>query len=224
MKKLLLSALSMLSTATFAQKANQGNITSELGVSLSTSGSTINSFGLNFRYFKRSNMALTTGISGSYSRTEENYTQFADGSGDRGQYISINHNMDFSVGVQKHFPGTKRLSPFIGAEVFSVFSGFKNKGDDGDANRYRSSYSYSDKLTTRRPGIRAVFGFDYWITQGLYVGAIYQPISLSNLIESDVTATTVQNGVTSTNFYPGGRTLNLNTGSRVGSIRVGWVF
>lgn len=224
MKKIKLIAVCLLTTSAFAQKANQGNFTSEIGVSLASTGTTINSFGLNGRYFLSNKMALVGGISGAYNKGTDHFMQNTDGTGAKGSFTSTNHNFEVALGFQKHFQGTNRISPFIGADAFTNFTGLSKSGNNANNIRFMDNYTYTEESKTQRIGLRAAIGFDYWITQGLYFGAIYQPISVSHMTEKDTKSTTVQQGSSKTTIIPGSKSLNLNTTGRIGSIRLGWLF
>lgn len=224
MKKIKLIALCLVTTSAFAQKANQGNFTSEIGVSLASSGTTINSFGLNGRYFLLSRLALVGGVSGAYNKSTDDFMQNTDGTGTKGSFTNVSYNFEVALGVQKHFKGTNRISPFVGADVFNNFTGAKKTGNNANSLRFMDDYTYSEESKSQRIGLRAAIGFDYWIAQGLYFGVIYQPISVNLTTEKDTKLTTVQQGVSKTTITPGSKSLNLNTTGRIGSIRLGWLF
>ena len=216
-----------MGTSAFAQKADKGNFTTEIGVNLfgsSINDGTINSFGLNGRYFFKSNIAMVGGLSGSYNKVDREFYEKPDGSGKKGSGKDITKNVEISLGLQKHLKGTKRLSPFIGAEVFSDFGSRKRSLINSNGNVYKESYT--NDVTTRNQtlGVRAVVGFDYWIAQGLYLGAIFKPVTISYLEVKDENVTITDFGVTTNRVRPGSKALQINTLETMANIRFGWVF
>ncbi len=119
---------------------------------------------------------------------------------------------NINLGFEKHYNGTKRLSPYIGAELsFSI----KKSSQDIEENNLKTEvsgcwYDYSCSgywcsiVTTERGynslGINIVSGVDFYVSKNLFVGfeflygisyKVYQDIivkgemSLPNLKESD---------------------------------------
>ena len=227
MKKLHLLTICLMGTSAFSQKADKGNFTTEIGVNLSSNSSinsTINSFGLNGRYFFKSNIAMVGGLSGSYNKTDKAFYELPDGSGKKGSDKRITKNVEISLGIQKHLKGTKRLSPFIGGEVFSNFGSNKISRINTNGSTYDESFTYDIASKNQTFGVRAVVGFDYWIAQGLYIGAIFKPISISYKEEKDDVITITDFGVTTNRVSPGSKVLQMNTFERMANIRFGWVF
>ena len=224
MKKTWTMAICLMTLGVFAQKPEKGNVTTELGVSLGTGGNTVNTFGVNGRYFYKPELAFVLGLGGSYSVDVNNYAENADGTGDEGKFTYRSRYTELSLGVQRHFTGTSRLSPFIGADLLVGADGTNQKGEDANSSGYIKNYSYEREAQTAQVGIRAVVGFDFWVTNGLYVGAIYRPLTLMLQRQDDVTTTSGSNGSTTKTVTPGGGYASLSTFGEVGSIRVGWLF
>ncbi|MEK0421497.1 MAG: hypothetical protein EBV15_03915 [Bacteroidetes bacterium] len=224
MKKTWTMAFCLMALGVFAQKPEKGNVTTELGLSLGTGGNTVNTFGINGRYFYKPDIAFVLGLSGSYSMDVNNYAENGDGTGDEGTFTYRSRYTEISLGVQKHFAGTSRLSPFIGADLLAGADGTNQKGEDAGTSGYIKNYSYEREAQSAQVGIRATVGFDFWVTNGLYVGALYRPVSLILQKEDDTTTTSGSNGSTIKTVSPGGSFANLNTLGELGSIRVGWLF
>jgi len=89
---------------------------------------------------------------------------------------------------------------------------------------YVKNYSYERDAQSAQLGIRATVGFDFWVTNGLYVGAIYRPVTLILQQQDDITTTAGSNGSTVKTVTPGGSYATLSTFGEVGSVRVGWLF
>lgn len=81
-------------------------------------------------------------------------------------------------GVEKHFSGTKRLSPYMGSELIigygaNKYSSERLDADDNVVTDVRkndpatASWAYANGFTA---GIGAIAGFDYYIAKDLYLG------------------------------------------------------
>ncbi len=223
-KPLLTIATCLMVSGIFAQKPEKGTVTSELGLSLSSGYSSINTFGINGRYFVKSDLALVLGIGASYSNDVNNFAENTDGTGDEGSFTTKNRYTELALGIQQHFAGTDRLSPFFGVDVALGSEGIIQNGDNANQSGYIKNYSYDKEYKTAQLGLRLNLGFDYWITEGIYMGATYRPLSLVLQKQDDITTTAGSNGGSVKTVTPGGTFASLSTFGEVGSIRVGWRF
>ncbi len=143
---------------------------------------------------------------------------------------NFNFNLAIMPGVEKHFEGTKRLSPFVGAE-FIFLGSFSSSSVKDIAKKITTttSGSYSDgsnrsNITT---GLNAVIGTDFYISKNLYFGveAGYGIYVISTL--GNTTTVVVDGGTTTTTTTDGNTSLQIGTnlGTNVnGAIRFGFVF
>jgi hypothetical protein len=223
-KPLLTIATCLMVSGIFAQKPEKGTVTSELGLSLSSGYSSINTFGINGRYFVKSDLALVLGIGASYSNDVNNFAENTDGTGDEGSFTTKSRYTELALGIQQHFTGTDRLSPFFGVDVALGSESNIQKGDNANQSGYIKNYSYDKEYKTAQLGLRLNLGFDYWITEGIYMGATYRPLSLVLQKQDDITTTAGSNGGSVKTVTPGGTFASLSTFGEVGSIRVGWRF
>jgi hypothetical protein len=223
-KPLLTIATCLMVSGIFAQKPEKGTVTTELGLSLSSGYSSINTFGINGRYFVKPDLALVLGIGASYSNDVNNFAENTDGTGDEGSFTTKNRYTELALGIQQHFTGTDRLSPFFGVDVALGGESIIQKGDNANQSGYINNYSYDKEYKTAQLGLRLNLGFDYWITEGIYMGAIYRPLSLVLQKQDDITTTAGSNGGSVKTVTPGGTFASLSTFGEVGSIRVGWRF
>lgn len=134
------------------------------------------------------------------------------------------NSFGFSIvpGIEKHFKGTDRLSPYIGAELDL---GLLNSGttSTADGNTVTISGGWMDttgNITHRgyfRFGLNAVAGVDYYFTPHFYAGLEFgfgfRMISWSDVYSSDATSD-VNKGGTTLSFGP-----SINH-----AIRLGFVF
>jgi hypothetical protein len=90
----------------------------------------------------------------------------------------VNSTLEIGLrpGIEKHFKGTDRLSPYIGAEL-DIAKKFGTKKED---SQYNGKNNDSPKVYTKktsgedgflRLGVNAVAGFDYFIAKKLFLGA-----------------------------------------------------
>ncbi|MEY4002858.1 MAG: hypothetical protein RIT07_900 [Bacteroidota bacterium] len=224
MKKIYSMALCLMALGLFSQKPEEKNVTTELGISPGNGGNTVNTFGINGRYFVKTNLALVLGLGASYSQDIDNFAENADGTGEEGSFTSRSRYTEIALGVQKHFSGTSRLSPFMGADLLIGADGSHQEGDDANSSGYIKNYSYERDAQAVQAGIRATLGFDFWVAKGMYVGAIYHPLIIVTQMQGDTETTSGSNGSTTKTVNPGGIYSSLSTFGQVGSIRVGWLF
>ncbi|MDX5346583.1 MAG: outer membrane beta-barrel protein [Hymenobacteraceae bacterium] len=222
MKKLLLALVAgSLSLAAQAQneetlKATAGDIAVEANVGI-TNGNVNLSNALNQikgRYFLSDDMALRLGFNVSRQ-------SFSMPGGGIGSTINRSDFM-FSInpGIEKHFAGTNRLSPYIGAEL-----SFAVRSLEEDSERPDGNYDYTmeggwtgNQRGYTSVGVNGVAGMDFYVARHLYVGyELGFGIHFKN--EADIERATSA-GVTVTD---GDSSLDL--GPRVlNGVRVGFVF
>lgn len=100
------------------------------------------------RYFLNDGLALRGGLGLAFSSIE------------RGVQTNKMSALAVDAGVEKHFKGTKRLSPYIGAELNFAHVGTSVK--QGDTSR--------ETADAQLYGITGLIGADYYIVPKVYVG------------------------------------------------------
>ena len=156
-----------------------------------------------------------------------------------GAHLSFNTNIpapdtktravEFSIapGIEKHFAGTNRLSPYLGAELIlglrSAHSEFDGPGNSG--TEVKGSFGPTDNANRGffLVGLGAVGGFDFYVAKHLYVG--YElSMELSNRSFSEIETITIDGaGVQTTAKNEGSSAFSFGPNVRNG-IRVGFVF
>ena len=141
-------------------------------------------------------------------------------------------------GVERHFAGTKRLSPYIGSELIIGYGSnsrtqerldstsivedvYKNHNSPNDPNdpfdpNSGSSWRYAHGFTA---GIGAIAGFDYYIAKDLYLGVEMNYAFVFNSPNKIITEVNGQDKVETkqgTNWY-----FNPSTGA---NFKLGWNF
>jgi hypothetical protein len=124
---------------------------------------------LRYRYFQSDNMAyrMSLFVGGKSSTT------LGDTTGGAAQTRSRNSNLDFAIkpGIEKHFAGTSRLSPYFGGELFF---GVKSTRDNAQSNWIADSKKIETKTTKTSKtslGLNVLMGTDFYATEHLYLGA-----------------------------------------------------
>ncbi|WP_018630794.1 hypothetical protein [Niabella aurantiaca] len=181
MKKILFSIFSLaIAAGANAQseiKPNQGDVTTEFGLS----GGVLNSnFELNeqgnllrFRYFAKETLAFRLGFGLSSTKSTDNVYDTDDDSR-KGTYKTGETDFLLNLGVEKHFTGTERLSPYVGGDL--LLSVANEKTEFKNTSMSGNDYADGNSGSIKGPGsvgfgVRAVVGADYYIAKRVYLGA-----------------------------------------------------
>lgn len=227
MKKISLFASSVfIFINAFSQdhKPVRGTVTSQVGITFAVLYDNVNSLGLNGRYFLDDNKALRFSYNIMSSKEVRNFAENADGSGASGSYTEKINNHILFLGFEKHFKGTKRLSPYIGAEIGFGFGKIKGLGENADENDFISDYELEMDQKFTGLGINAFLGFDYWVTEGLYIGIEFSPLSKNFNFLSEMTRTDTQSGISTKIVEPKSSYSELSSVYALPFFRLGWRF
>lgn len=182
-------------------------------------GSPIGISGIRFRRFTTPTSAMRANVFLGINHTST-ITQDADNNGAK-ELKTKETTIDFSVrpGIEKHFSGTDRLSPYVGAEVdLGIRTSSKKQevqnGTDVAENKIKN------ETGAFRFGINAVAGFDFYFAKKLYLGAeLGFGVALNTPLKTKTTSasTTVESKVDKDN------TINFGP-NVVSAIRLGYIF
>jgi outer membrane protein W len=238
MKKSILSlALVAMGLAAFAQKPAAGDKTVEFNLNFQTGaaavnyGNGVNSLGapeLRFRYFMADDMAVRLKIGLGSSSTSTKSSANVGGT-DITNTNKISSGFAFSIapGIEKHFAGTDKLSPFVGAELPIAFNGSStNENDKADLGGTIANDNSSKTVTGSRfgLGLNLVLGADYYFTDAVYLGVEGGLGIFSMTSTGDGTIDNTTGGVASPQVKTlGGSATNL-FGVSSGSVRLGYKF
>lgn len=209
-------------------KAEKGMVTTEFGLvgGLLNTDLELNEKGLGllrFRYFFTDQLALRVGATIGFNTDVENIYGGANQS-QKGTIKSNEGTYLINLGVEKHFAGTDRLSPYVGADLMIGTNTFREKGTDTDGDIYDASFSYSQKgANTLVMGIRGVVGADYYFSKHVYLGA---EAGLGFLYgkEGTTTISVTENNQTETITLKSTGSNTQLTPSIITGVRVGFVF
>ena len=132
-----------------------------------------------------------------------------------------NQTFEFSIrpGVEKHFEGSRRLSPYIGGELDIAFKLSKSTFNDGEGAVKGAWANNGQERGFNRLGANAIAGVDFYITKGLYLGTEFG-FGLEYIKQADIV---FENNGVELSETKGGSTFQL--GPNVNSaIRLGFNF
>jgi len=218
MKKLFLVGALALFSAVSAQefKPTAGDVTVDLGVAGGLGNTTINlpdqGFGtgamFKARYFKTENIAYRgTLFVGNINETDNSVPNFKE--------ESHFYGFGLGFGMERHFTGTERLSPYVGGDVLL---GYGN-GNVKETNSITNIVDETKGPSIFRFGVRGVFGADYYIAKRVFLG-VEAGLGLMYESEGDTTFKSTNNPDVVTK---GGSSFRI-TPEVVTGIRVGFAF
>ncbi|WP_205500270.1 outer membrane beta-barrel protein [Rufibacter psychrotolerans] len=218
MLKKIFTAAALSLTLGFAASAQEvggikpaaGEVTGEVQLNL-TDGNTVG-LGLNQlrgRYF----LSPTTAVRASVILDIENQTGDDD-------FSRTSTLVVLSPGIEKHFAGTDRLSPYVGAELTLSKLFASEEGDDYEIEGAWSNGSGFSNRNYFGFGLGAVAGADYYFARHVYLGVEFG-FGLQYTTEGDVKVN--PEGRPSTTIDGEGGSLRLRPTVNSG-LRLGFVF
>ena len=199
-------------------KAASGEITLEANVNLL--GGSVNLSNalqqVKGRYFLSDDMVLRLGANLRYSQ---------DSPTPNTEQTAV--EVSIAPGIEKHFAGTNRLSPYVGAELLMGFRSANSETELSSGGNVKVKGSWSATNNMNRGyfmvGLAGIGGFDFYVARHLFVG--YElSLELTNRSFSEIeTTTTSSSGMVTTDTVSGNNALAFGPNVRNG-IRVGFVF
>jgi hypothetical protein len=164
MKYLFLSFITILTySLSVAQKQEKGNFTVEMELApLGSEPLQINSFRMRKFTTDQTAIRLSTYIGGKRTPSviPANEVDLKN--------VSSNFDVTLRPGLEKHFDGTKKLSPYIGTELFIGV---------GQMNQSTQSIWETDEIMTTKnanrsskTGLNFICGTDYYFSDKIYLG------------------------------------------------------
>lgn len=220
---LLTACVAMIAGSTSAQyKPAAGERTLEVNFA-PLGGNPVSIAGIKFRKFSSPTSAFRLGVFIGHSSTTT-VTQDENSTLSQVELMDKESNTTISIqpGIEKHFAGTERLSPYIGG-VVNIGYGMDNKREE----QQEPNNSVGAKITKGGSldlGLNAVAGFDYYVANKLYLGTeigfgVAMSKDMTNKVSWD-NVTGAQDGESNVDNKS-----TLNVGPNVnGQLRLGWVF
>jgi hypothetical protein len=163
---------------------------------------------LKFRYFLSEDLAARAGLSLGIR-----------GGGD-------NSSFEYAVlpGIEKHFRGTDRLSPFIGAElIIAGRSSSYSSTNNGTTRRISGAWGDGSNRGFFNFGLNALIGCDYYFSKNIYMG-IEAGYGFNLISTNEITTTIIPaSGATVITTQQGGSAFNLGPNFN-SAIRLGFAF
>lgn len=223
-RTLLFTAIALLGAGTAAAQYKPAAGERTLEVNFAPLGGTpVSIAGIKYRSFKSETSALRLGVFLGHGTTTT-VTQDEDNTASLVELKDKKSNTTISIqpGIEKHFAGTERLSPFIGA-VLNLGYGMTTERVESQVqnNGVGAKITKGGALDI---GLNAVAGFDYYVANKLYLGT---EIGFGFAMHSDLTKKVTWDNVT------GAQDSESNVNNKnsfqvgpnaVGQLRLGWVF
>jgi hypothetical protein len=224
MKKIMIfvGALSLSGTM-FAQKATKENPFSLEGqLSFNTSTLSFNAPSLRMRYFFADDLAARVSLSLNNSSTKDYYYENLNNSGGEGTEINKTSMTMISLGAEKHFAGTDKLSPYVGADLVYGMGNTSAKWDKFDGGGYNSDYTRTVKNPVSMIGVNLVAGTDYYFAENFYVG-LELGIGFQSISEKAGESIVTSGGTTTTTLSEPAKSSSFGN-NFIGNARLGWRF
>lgn len=224
-KTILIVAASLFTLAASAQKPVAGDVTGEVQLNFQTGTEKVGIVSpvLKGRYFLQDKMAIRARLGITNSKVTQDYTALIDGEADGSSEVK-NSSFTIAAGIEKHFTGTGRLSPYVGAELAftSTSSSTDETNYDSDIDSWVNDYAWSVEQKGSAFGINLVAGADYYFTDRVYLGIeVAWGFVSSNAGDEEWTMTS--SGSTTSGTDPGAKTSGLNITPNSG-LRLGLCF
>jgi hypothetical protein len=178
MKKttLLLVAVAFGFTS-FAQKPSEGNLLTEVNLSLKEWNNEFALPSLRARYFIASDVVLRADLSLSGSNQSNTVLEYdgTDFTGKAGEQTISNSGIGLRVGIEKHFAGNDKFSPFVVAAIGAGIGSYEEEWTDYTQDASGTGFYMEDATatadqSTSRFEIGVGIGADYWVTNSFYMG------------------------------------------------------
>ena len=226
-KTILFAALALATTGLFAQKQTGGEKNLEVQFS-PLGGSNVSISGLRFRMFntEASALRLSFFVGGSSTETVQ---QEADNDIDALELLDTDKEFSFSIrpGYEKHFEGTDRLSPYVGAELSFTSTSTTTEDqeqyidEDGDPQVQTTT----TKGGTSSFGLNLLAGTDFYFADNIYLGAeIGFGFASSKDKDNETTFENAPDGFEDTTSTVGNEKSNAWGPNYQATLRLGWLF
>lgn len=190
-------------------KPTTGDITTEVAVNLNN-GVSLNRGGIRIRKFVAADKAYRLGAEADYAYNKTGADEY-----------QTSFSISIAPGIEKHFTGTNRLSPYIGAELPIGYRGSKTETGHHVTEGGWGMGPYFGNRANFNIGLNGLAGVDYYFAPRFYAGfEIGAGIRYKK--DKDV-VTTYKNDFTPSDEQKGYHSISFAPFSS-GGIRLGFVF
>ncbi|MFT4771454.1 MAG: outer membrane protein W [Cryomorphaceae bacterium] len=174
--------------------------------------------GIKYRSFTSATNAWRANVSLGFNTTSDKREEGADNT----ELVNSTNNFNIGIapGYEWHFPGTDRLSPYVGAEVSLTF---RSNGGTDEVLVATDVVELENSMSTFGAGAGVFAGFDFYFADNVYLGAElnygFGFLSMGAMTQDAFNAT----GEVIEVETPGGSSFGIGEGV-VGSIRAGFLF
>jgi len=217
--KILILSL-CISTIGFAQKPSGGDWLTEAYLNLNGVSSNFTTTGLRGRYFFSPTSALRVDLGVMNLKEDGEVSENPDGTGATGTSVDKLSANGIGVGLEKHFAGSLRFSPFVGASVGFALVSSSGEHTNTDGDIYIADYAETSSNKGSTFGISLFTGADYWINQSFYLGGEFG-LNFNNSSMKDGEMSFTTGGTTTETVEPGGKSTSYGE-TVVASIRIGY--
>lgn len=127
---------------------------------------------LKFRYFLHEDLAFRLGL--NLANTTERTKVFNPTNTENGSLIENQFAFQLNLGIEKHFAGTRNLSPYVGGDI--IIANLMSREEGTEVDYHTNSYALGHSFKTNGPkqlaiGVRGVIGADFYVMKHVYIGA-----------------------------------------------------
>ncbi|AFD05602.1 hypothetical protein [Solitalea canadensis] len=189
------------------------------------------------RYFAQENLALRLGVTANATGDLVDYNNPYGTNSSFYKNERSSTTLGLNFGIEKHFKGTRRLSPYIGADLSLVNKSTKqtitNNGTTITRKGAWVSYYYPDNGSAQqqmtetgytRYGLNLLAGFDFYIARHFYFGYEFN-FGFNKTKNQQLEETQTGTGATNPQFKPETNSSYYSFGSNLqNGIRLGFIF
>ena len=197
MKKILLT-LAALTAFAFANaqdfKPTAGKVSLELNVAspfAAASPVSLPTYGFKGRYFLSDLLAVRVGFNWS---SLDSTTPGTLTNNDKIENTSSNSTFSFVPGIEKHFEGTDRLSPYVGATLPITIGSSETVNITGASSAVNTTTTVTNANGFTSFGLSLISGADFYIAKSLFLGVEFGLSFISSGDRDEVTAVSNKGG------------------------------
>ncbi|TXI76934.1 MAG: hypothetical protein E6Q44_14705 [Flavobacteriales bacterium] len=185
-------------------------------------GTPVSIGGIKYRSFSSETTAFRVGVFLGFSNT----TKVTQDENSQTQMLELKEKngsttISLQPGIEKHFAGTERLSPYIGG-VLNIGYGMTSKKEESQQGT--SVGTTTTKGGSLDLGLNAVAGFDYYVAEKLYLGTeIGFGVGMTSDLTNKVSYDNIPGAQDSESKKDNQSKFNIGP-NVVGQLRLGWVF